>query len=105
MHTFLVMTALDKIPSIAAIAGRKKACQDLKDRVGAKLFKLGAKQSTISKSVVARINCLSEGTAYEHVDCERIEKDKDAAKSKIYVGKTNKDDEAKASKDDAAKSS
>ena len=89
MHTFLVMSSLDKIPSIASIAGRKKACQDLKDRVGIKLFKLGTKQSTISKSVIARISSLSEGTAYERLDFERIKKDKDAAKSKAEGSKSD----------------
>ena len=81
MHTYLVLMTLDTIPAIVSVAGRKKQVQDLKNQVGPALFKISNKRSHLSKTVVARVNDLGEGKAFERVDFEALKKAKDAAEA------------------------
>ena len=81
MHTYLVLMTLDTIPAIVSVAGRKKQVQDLKNQVGPALFKISNKRSHLRKTVVARVNDLGEGKAFERVDFEALKKAKDAAEA------------------------
>ena len=60
MHTYVVLMTMDKVPAIASIAGRKKAIQDMKERLGPRFFN-DSKNKVLSKSLVVRANELGEG--------------------------------------------
>ena len=92
MHTFIVWAALDQVPEIVSLAGRKKAAQDVKERIGVKAFS-DKKDSAVSKSLVTRVNDLCEGKVFERVNFEQIKKEKDAAAKEAEA--KNKDADAK----------
>ena len=66
----------DRISNISSVAGRKKAVLELKERIGSRLFS-DKKATTISKSIIKRVNELADGKVFERIDFEKIKADKD----------------------------
>ena len=96
MYTYLALMLLDKIPAISSVAGRKKAIQELKDRVGSKNFTgKNSSSSSITKSVIERANELHEGKLFDRVDFESLSK---AMKAKTEKSNSKGEGEDKAEK-------
>ena len=76
MHTFLLLMTLDRIPNMSSVAGRKKAVQELKDRIGSKAFS-EKKEGSVSKSIVKRVNELNDGKVFDRIDFEKLKAEKE----------------------------
>ena len=70
LHTYVCAMALDTIPAYVSIAQRKKEALALKNEIGPKVFT--QKSSVLSKQLVARVNELSEGKAFDPIDFEKM---------------------------------
>lgn len=81
MHTYLLLMVLDRIPHITAVAGRKKAVLELKERIGSRVFN-EKKTGSVSQSIIKRVAELELGKLFERIDFEKLKKDMTKASEK-----------------------